>query len=101
MTTPIIGTFNDVRGVEKAKAALREAGLNIKQFDALSGGEDVARRIVDLGFSQGVAEDVGRVAREAEAGDELLPAVGAAVVVGVLETPEAGRRGGVEGAAVP
>jgi len=71
MTTPIIGTFNDVRGVEKAKAALREAGLNIKQFDALSGGEDVARRIVDLGFSQGVAEDVGRVARE---GKHLLVA---------------------------
>ena len=71
MTTPIIGTFNDVRGVEKAKAALREAGLNIKQFDALSGGEDVVRRIVDLGFSQGKAEDVGRVVRE---GKHLLVA---------------------------
>lgn len=71
MTTPIIGTFNDVRGVEKAKAALREAGLSIKQFDALPGGEDVVRRIVDLGFSQGKAQDLGRVARE---GKHLLVA---------------------------
>ena len=71
MTTSVIGTFNDARGVERAKAALREAGLDIKQLDALSGGEDVVRRIVGLGFSQGVAEDVGRVARE---GKHLLVA---------------------------
>jgi hypothetical protein len=71
MTTPVIGTFNDARGVERAKAALREAGLDVRQFDALSGGEDVVRRIVDLGFSQGKAQDVGRVARE---GKHLLVA---------------------------